>query len=57
MSDFVSRPEPKSVSSATKFCLLAEEKRAEEKHQDLNYKGVDPYDDVALLHILRTGKH
>ena len=57
VADFVSRPEPKKVNSASKFCLFAGEKKSEEKEQDMNYKGVDPYDDVALLHKLKTGKH
>ncbi len=57
VADFVSRPEPKSVNIVTKFCLLSEKKKTNENEEDLKYKSVDPYDDVALLHKLRTGKH
>jgi len=36
---------------------FVKKKKTNENEEDLIYKGVDPYDDVALLHKLRTGKH
>ena len=58
VADMVSRPEKKV--NQVKCCLALEPKEAEKQDEeiiDLNYKGVDPTEDIALIHILKTGKH